>query len=64
MPSFEPPGAENAEKAVCARCGVTAEAPPPTWSCAIDDGSRSYLCDDCCRAHIAAIESRLDPSWW
>ncbi|MFI2778594.1 hypothetical protein [Streptomyces sp. ALB3] len=50
----------------CARCGTPAEsdAPPPTWLCSLENGSRRYICDACARAHIRAIESRLDSAWW
>ncbi|MEU1482192.1 hypothetical protein [Streptomyces sp. NPDC005752] len=51
---------------VCARCGTTAKSdvPPPTWLCSVENGRRQYFCDDCARAHIRAVESRLDSAWW
>ncbi|WP_437114031.1 hypothetical protein [Streptomyces syringium] len=55
---------EATEKAVCARCGITADGTPPTWTCSVENGRRSYLCDDCARANIRSIEGRLDSSWW
>ncbi|MFD6279644.1 hypothetical protein ACFWFI_29375 [Streptomyces sp. NPDC060209] len=50
----------------CARCGTTAPSgtPPPTWLCSVENGRRQYVCDDCARSHIRAIESRLDSEWW
>jgi hypothetical protein len=30
----------------------------------MENGSRHYFCDDCARANIRAIESRLDSVWW
>ncbi|MFE5244482.1 MULTISPECIES: hypothetical protein [unclassified Streptomyces] len=50
----------------CARCGTGAEGedPPPTWLCSVENGRREYVCDNCAREHIRAIESRLDSSWW
>ncbi|MBC9711169.1 hypothetical protein H9Y04_01100 [Streptomyces sp. TRM66268-LWL] len=52
------------EQLVCARCGITAAPPRPTWTCSVENGSRHYFCDDCSREHLRAIESRLDSSWW
>ncbi|MFD3656205.1 hypothetical protein [Streptomyces sp. NPDC058620] len=56
----------GAERVVCARCGTAAHGgtAPPTWSCSVENGRRHYLCGDCARAHIRAIESRLDSAWW
>ncbi|MFF0450126.1 hypothetical protein ACFYT4_27675 [Streptomyces sp. NPDC004609] len=58
------PGKPGDESIVCALCRKTAEGPPPTWTCSVENGSRRYFCDDCARANIRAIESRLDSSWW
>ncbi|WP_371669244.1 hypothetical protein OG985_17205 [Streptomyces sp. NBC_00289] len=49
---------------VCARCGITAEAPRPTWVCSVENGSRQYFCDACSRENLRAIEGRLDSAWW
>ncbi|HET6953174.1 MAG TPA: hypothetical protein VFI47_22520 [Acidimicrobiales bacterium] len=56
--------------ASCARCGAAAEAPegglPPGWSLttrrAGADAER--LCAACTRAHVRAIEAKLDEEWW
>ncbi|MFI6285326.1 hypothetical protein ACIBCM_11300 [Streptomyces sp. NPDC051018] len=58
------PGRPGDERIVCSLCQKVAEGPPPTWTCSMENGSRRYLCDDCARANIRAIESRLDSSWW
>ncbi|MFI0736975.1 hypothetical protein ACH4PU_02535 [Streptomyces sp. NPDC021100] len=55
---------ENPGPIMCARCGTTADGPPPTWTCSVENGARRYFCDDCARANIRAIEGRLDSSWW
>ncbi|MGN9792521.1 hypothetical protein ACWGH4_27560 [Streptomyces sp. NPDC054847] len=60
-PHPEQPGDEGI---VCAGCGKVAEGPPVTWTCSVEDGVRHYLCEDCARDNIRAIESRLDPQWW
>lgn len=54
------------EGVVCALCGTGAgsDKAPPTWICSVENGSRSYFCDNCARTHIRAIESRLDSAWW
>lgn len=49
----------------CGRCGAAAGTVPPiTWMCALEQGTRSYFCETCARAHIRAIEGRLDPAAW
>lgn len=62
------PGATPARPAgatvTCAMCPATAEEAPLTWSCAVEDGRRRYLCEACVRAQLRGIESRLDPTWW
>ncbi|WP_237319990.1 hypothetical protein [Streptomyces sp. JJ36] len=49
---------------VCYRCGAVAEGRPVTWVCSVENGDRRYFCPECSRAHIRAIEGRLDSSWW
>ncbi|MFE7269561.1 hypothetical protein [Streptomyces sp. NPDC057623] len=49
---------------VCARCGTRAEAPQPTWTCSVENGTRHYICDICSRENLRAIEGRLDSAWW
>jgi hypothetical protein len=61
---LDPEATENAAPVTCARCGTAADGTPPTWTCSVENGSRRYFCDDCARANIRAIESRLDSSWW
>ncbi|MGW8378659.1 hypothetical protein [Streptomyces sp. ODS28] len=55
---------KKTDKTVCARCGTTAERPPVTWVCSVENGARRYFCEHCSRANIRAIEGRLDSSWW
>lgn len=54
----------TAPPAACARCGLTAEHLPLTWTCSVEGGVRRYFCDDCGRANLRNIESRLDSAWW
>ncbi|ULR53251.1 hypothetical protein [Streptomyces deccanensis] len=49
---------------VCARCGITAEAPRPLWICSVENGARHYFCETCARQNLRAIEGRLDSAWW
>ncbi|MEE1757352.1 hypothetical protein [Streptomyces sp. SP18CS02] len=58
------PAQPGTQSVVCERCGTTAESLPVTWTCSVENGGRHYFCDDCARAHLRAIESRLDSSWW
>ncbi|QNP70336.1 hypothetical protein IAG44_13365 [Streptomyces roseirectus] len=49
----------------CARCGVSAAAPPPlTWTCSVENRERRYFCEGCARENLRAIEGRLDSAWW
>ncbi|MGF0170338.1 hypothetical protein ACQF36_07360 [Streptomyces sp. Marseille-Q5077] len=65
-----PGGSDNGGSAtepqplVCARCGARAEAPQPTWTCSVENGTRRYFCDTCSRENLRAIEGRLDSAWW
>ncbi|MCX3059318.1 hypothetical protein [Streptomyces beihaiensis] len=63
------PGGDSAQQPdqrtfVCARCGTTAEGPPPTWTFSVEGGAPRYFCDACARENIRAIEGRLDSDWW
>ncbi|MFI1014034.1 hypothetical protein [Streptomyces sp. NPDC020965] len=58
------PTAPDAEGTVCSRCGKVAEEASPPWTCSMENGTRHYFCDDCARAHLRAIEGRLDSAWW
>ncbi|MER5966136.1 hypothetical protein [Streptomyces sp. NPDC002057] len=48
----------------CARCGKTADTLPLTWTCSVENGRRTYFCEECARANLRAIEGRLDSAWW
>ncbi|MFF1461679.1 hypothetical protein [Streptomyces sp. NPDC058330] len=56
----------NGERPLCVRCGRAADndTAPATWGCSVEDGRRQYLCENCARAHIRAIEGRLDSDRW
>ncbi|MFD5629275.1 hypothetical protein [Streptomyces sp. NPDC127072] len=56
--------AAAARRIGCARCGTPADGPRPTWTCSVEDGTRHYFCDRCARAHLRAIEGRLDSARW
>ncbi|MEU1089337.1 hypothetical protein ABZ401_21390 [Streptomyces sp. NPDC005892] len=59
------PALSEAPHVFCGRCGTIAgPSAPPTWMCAVEGGGRHYFCEHCARAHIRAIESRLDPASW
>lgn len=52
----------------CARCGVTVEEPPLTWTSSVEsrggDKRTVFYCDTCSRENVRAIEGRLDQDWW
>ncbi len=58
------PADPGAESIMCSRCGTAAEGTPPTWTCSVENHTRRYFCDECARANLRAIESRLDSAWW
>ncbi|MFI9826308.1 hypothetical protein ACIHIX_01375 [Streptomyces sp. NPDC051913] len=62
--SDEGGSAPEPEPLVCARCGVIADGPRPTWTCSVENGVREYFCDTCSRENLRAIEGRLDSAWW
>jgi len=54
-----PPAAAGPEAAIAA-----AVDPPITWSREVDRGTVRWMCEACARAHVRAIEGRLDQRWW
>jgi len=54
----------QAQPLVCARCGIRADGPRPTWTCSVENGARIHFCDTCSRENLRAIEGRLDSAWW
>jgi rubredoxin len=57
----------------CSRCGTLGNAPddgvpddgvPAGWSFAVEDGRVCWLCPDCARRNIRAIEGKLPEEWW
>ncbi len=59
----------------CENCGTTPPSaaddateapvdPPISWSREVDRGTVRWMCEACARAHVRAIEGRLDQRWW
>jgi hypothetical protein len=62
----------------CSYCGAVAEAPeggagagdvpggsmPTAWSFSVDHGRVKWLCVDCARINIRAIEGKLPEKYW
>lgn len=56
----------------CSRCGKQGETPegddagmPVGWSFGVEpDGRMTYICPDCARANIRAIEGKLPEEYW
>lgn len=55
----EPPSA-------CSVCGGRAEDELAvlTWTLDAHDDRWDWICPDCSRDHLRAIEARLDAEWW
>jgi hypothetical protein len=54
------------EVKVCSRCGTMAQtaSPPLGWTVDFTGGRVDYLCGNCARANIRAIEGRLPEEYW
>ena len=66
--------------AVCAFCGHSSDPAEPadgagrsedatddvplTWVTSVENGKARVYCDDCARAYLRSIESKLDAEWW
>ena len=52
--------------ATCDFCGRTEsdEARTLAWSTSVENGRKRTYCDDCSRANLRAMESKLDSEWW
>jgi len=52
----------------CARCGTmqrcAAESLPEGWSFSTENNRVEYLCVECARANLRAIEGRLPQEYW
>jgi len=50
----------------CDYCGrvETDDARTLTWTTAVEHGRRRTFCDECSRAHLRAMEGKLDSEWW
>ena len=50
----------------CDFCGKqeSDEAATLTWTVAVENGRRRTFCDTCSRAHLRAMEGKLDSEWW
>jgi hypothetical protein len=49
----------------CSLCARTGDGPPMTWMRQTDPGRGSvWVCAECSRIHLRAIEAKLDQSFW
>lgn len=49
----------------CDLCGREApEVQTLTWTTSVENGKRRTYCDECSRAHLRAMEGKLDSAWW
>ena len=52
----------------CSRCGRTSPCPPGGvpigWTMSVERKRVEYICVDCSRANIRAIEGRLTEEYW
>lgn len=40
------------------------EAKTLSWTVSVENGRRRTYCDDCSRAHLRAMEGKLDNEFW
>lgn len=50
----------------CDFCGrrVDGDAPPLTWTTAVERGRVRRFCDECSRENLRSMEAKLDSEWW
>ena len=50
----------------CDFCGRQESEPARllTWTTAVEHGRHKTFCADCSRAHLRAMEGKLDSEWW
>jgi hypothetical protein len=62
------PGYGPALVTTCGLCGTIADAPddslPAGWSLSTEERGVTYLCLDCTRTNVRAIEGKLPEEWW
>jgi hypothetical protein len=54
------------ESRTCDHCGRVEDDPVVllTWSTAVERGRQKWVCVDCSRRHLRAMEGKLDSEWW
>ena len=53
------------ETVTCDFCGRQAPASATlTWTVAVENGRQRRFCDTCSRAHLRAMEGKLDSEFW
>lgn len=58
-------GEDTEDHVTCDLCGAKRPASQTlTWTVAVERGQRKHFCDECSRAHLRAMESKLDSEWW
>lgn len=52
----------------CRLCGTMERCPegglPPGWSIFVEERGVEYMCSECARRNIRAIEGKLPEEWW
>jgi len=57
----QPPG--RGTPVSCAWCGAAVAEPPVTWTMQTGDRGVEWMCQDCTRANLRALEGRLPAEW-
>ncbi len=50
--------------AVCVSCGLVVADVPLIWTRQVGRHGPEWLCDNCTRENLSAIEGKLDEIWW
>lgn len=60
----DPQAAARRAPIACAWCGAMAEQPPVTWTMQTGERGVEWMCQECTRANLRALEGRLPTEWW
>jgi len=53
-----------ADAVSCSWCGRIADEPPMTWTRQSTARGTEWMCEDCTRTNLRAVEAKLPDEWW
>lgn len=61
---LEPDGPPAGPGGTCRLCGTAVPPVPLAWMSEATARGTTWICPDCARTHLRAIESKLDQEYW